>query len=183
MAATAAPAVSAVINGVAVPVTARAGIDVARAIDCVPFRDWCSTMDPALRVHSVEVTDVDYFGPRVGFLKFRADVDFHGVRIPGIVFLRGGAVAILVVVQCEGEKYVVCCRQPRVPCGQSAFLEIPAGMLDGSGKFAGVAAKEVCAFRGVNEECLHIQWWPALIVPPSSKKRRASRSRSQSSST
>lgn len=133
------------INGDAVPVTGRAGIDIARAIDCVPFRDWCSTMDPALRVLGVEVTDVDYFGPRVGFLKFKADVDFHGVRVPGIVFLRGGAVAVLVIVRCEGERFVVCCRQPRVPCGQSAFLEIPAGMLDGSGKFAGVAAKEVRA--------------------------------------
>ena len=135
---------SVTIHGITVPITARMGIDLARAIDCVPFRDWCTSMDPALRVHAIEVTDVDYFGPRVGFLKLKTDVDFNGVRLPGIVFLRGGAVAILVVVRCEGVKYAVCCRQPRVPCGQSAFLEIPAGMLDGSGHFAGVAAKEVC---------------------------------------
>jgi len=37
--------------------------------------------------------------------------------------------------------------QPRVPIGQFQFPEIPAGMLDHSGDFAGVAAKEL------QEEC------------------------------
>ncbi len=44
-------------------------------------------------------------------------------------------------MDCEGEKWVVCTRQPRVPIGRSDYLEIPAGMLDDSGHFAGVAAK------------------------------------------
>jgi ADP-sugar diphosphatase len=33
--------------------------------------------------------------------------------------------------------------QPRIATGQFDFEEIPAGMLDGSGNFAGVAAKEI----------------------------------------
>jgi ADP-sugar diphosphatase len=50
-------------------------------------------------------------------------------------------VAILVILKCEGERWVVCCRQPRIPIGRADYLEIPAGMLDDSGQFAGVAAK------------------------------------------
>lgn len=33
--------------------------------------------------------------------------------------------------------------QPRIPAGSLAFAEIPAGMLDDSGSFAGGAAKEI----------------------------------------
>jgi hypothetical protein len=136
------PSASVTINGKHVPVTgSHASIKLDDVLAAAPFKDWVAAMDPELFVHSVSVTDVDYFGSRVGFIKMRADVEFHGQRVPGIVFLRGGAVAILVVLRCEGERWVVCCRQPRVPVGRSGFLEIPAGMLDGSGHFAGVAAK------------------------------------------
>lgn len=137
------------IHGDTVPVAARAGIDIEQAIAFVPFKDWCSTMDNTLKVCSVEITDIDYFGPRVGFLKFKAEVELNGVRVPGIVFARGGAVAILVVVRSEGKKWALCCKQARVPCGKSAFIEIPAGMMDGSGHFAGVAAKELEEETGV----------------------------------
>jgi ADP-sugar diphosphatase len=41
------------------------------------------------------------------------------------------------------EKYVLLTIQPRVPAGSLAFLEIPAGMVDDSGTFAGAAAKEI----------------------------------------
>jgi ADP-sugar diphosphatase len=161
------------IHGDTVPVAARAGIDIEQAIAFVPFKDWCSTMDNTLKVCSVEITDIDYFGPRVGFLKFKAEVELNGVRVPGIVFARGGAVAILVVIKSEGKKWALCCKQARVPCGKSAFIEIPAGegdpalrfgsshfvpktrlpicagMMDGSGHFAGVAAKELEEETGV----------------------------------
>lgn len=132
------------INGSAVPVTAAGPhIDLARVTSCVPFKDWSSTIDRSLTVKKVHVTDVDYFGSRVGFLKFRAEVQKDGVFIPGIVFMRGGAVSIMPVLQCGGQKFVLCCRQPRAPIGHAAFLEIPAGMLDGDGHFSGVAAKEM----------------------------------------
>jgi hypothetical protein len=145
------PSASVIINGKHVPVTgSHACIKLDDVLAAAPFKDWVAAMDPELLVHSVSVTDVDYFGSRVGFIKMRADVEFHGQRVPGIVFLRGGAVAILVVLRCEGERWVVCCRQPRVPVGRAGFLEIPAGMLDGSGHFAGVAAKvRSCAPSGL----------------------------------
>ncbi|KAL6872148.1 hypothetical protein J3F83DRAFT_733958 [Trichoderma novae-zelandiae] len=41
------------------------------------------------------------------------------------------------------ERYVVLTVQPRVPAGSLSFVELPAGMVDGSGNFKGVAAKEI----------------------------------------
>ena len=142
-------AVSVSINGCGVPVTGAAGVDIARATACVPFKDWVARVHPSLSVSSVHITDVDYFGPRVGFVKFRADVRKDGVALPGVVFMRGGAVAILPVLLCGAERFVVCCRQPRIPIGSADYLEIPAGMLDGEGNFTGVAAKEMREETGI----------------------------------
>ena len=69
--------------------------------------------------------------------------------IPGIVFMRGGAVSILPVLECGDERFVLLVRQPRLAVGFAAFPEIPAGMLDGSGKFSGVAAKELQEETGI----------------------------------
>jgi 8-oxo-dGTP pyrophosphatase MutT (NUDIX family) len=41
------------------------------------------------------------------------------------------------------ERYVVLTVQPRTPAGSLTFVELPAGMVDGSGNFKGVAAKEI----------------------------------------
>jgi ADP-sugar diphosphatase len=43
----------------------------------------------------------------------------------------------------EDEKYVILAVQPRIPAGSLALSELPAGMLDDSGTFAGGAAKEI----------------------------------------
>lgn len=84
------------------------------------------------------------FGPRVGFIKFKADISAKGGGfIPGIVFMRGGAVTILVILRCKGEEFGIITLQPRVPAGKFSFPELPAGMLDGSGNFSGVAVSEL----------------------------------------
>ncbi|KAF2624696.1 hypothetical protein BU25DRAFT_413242 [Macroventuria anomochaeta] len=67
--------------------------------------------------------------------------------IPGAVFLRGGSVAVLIIVQPEDaqgedEKHVILTVQPRIAAGSLAFTEIPAGMLDG-GSLKGAAASEI----------------------------------------
>jgi ADP-sugar diphosphatase len=92
------------------------------------------------------------FGPRVGFMKFKADVKVDGKAPPGIVFMRGGAVAVLVVLKHDSTLYTVLVRQPRVAVGKPNMPEIPAGMLDGEGKFSGVAAKELKEETGVSIE-------------------------------
>jgi ADP-sugar diphosphatase len=65
------------------------------------------------------------------------------IDVPGIVFMRGGAVGVLVILHCEGREYTILTCQARVPVGDSNLPEIPAGMLDGSGNFKGVAAQEL----------------------------------------
>ena len=115
------------------------------AIESKPFQEWKESIEghKGLRVKKVTIQGIDMFGPRVGFVKFKADVELDGQFVPGIVFMRGGAVAILVVLVSGDEEYVVLTKQARVPIGEISYPEIPAGMLDGNGEFAGVAAKEL----------------------------------------
>ena len=151
------------IKGQAVPVTGPEKItkpdgttvDVtALALASGPFKQWVAAMDAkggSMRVKAITIQGVDMFGPRVGFCKFKADVELDGLFVPGIVFMRGGAVAILVVLvnQEDGTEHALLTRQARVPIGWESFPEIPAGMLDGSGNFAGVAAKEMQEETGI----------------------------------
>ncbi|KAL4892199.1 hypothetical protein BDV59DRAFT_180277 [Aspergillus ambiguus] len=131
------------------------------------FKAWLSTLQHSLQrqqlashefhadpyvLRKIQVQSVDYFtGGRLGFVKLRADVsNGSGESLPGSVFLRGGSVGMLLILQpddvplsVEEEKCAVLTIQPRIPAGSLAFAEIPAGMLDDSGSFAGGAAKEI----------------------------------------
>eukprot|EP00960_Hanusia_phi_P004568 132994-Hanusia_phi.AAC.1 len=110
------------------------------------FNDWCREMDEELVVSKVVVQSIDLFGPRIGFIKFKAEAKTKdGKAVPGIVFMRGGAVAMLIVITCKETKkqYSLLTVQPRVPVGRASLYELPAGMLDSSGDFVGVAAKEL----------------------------------------
>ena len=102
-------------------------------------------------VRSIHFQSLDMFGHgKVGFIKFKCDVvDANGKFLPGIIFARGGSVAILTVLACEGEDYAVLTVQPRLATGSFEFAEICAGMLDGEGNFAGVAAKEMKEELGI----------------------------------
>jgi ADP-sugar diphosphatase len=104
----------------------------------------------------------------VGFLKVKADaflvteyaLDEHNSdqrpalpppqRLPGICFLRGHAVTILIALHCPEENgvYGLLVDQPRVPVGQVSLLELPAGMVDSDHhSVAGIAIQEI------QEEC------------------------------
>jgi len=119
----------------------------------VPFTEWVRAVeaDGGLEIRSIEIQSADFFGPRLGFLKFRAEAVSrrYGVRLPGVVLLRGGAVGVLTVLHCAGKLYTLLTEQARVAVGSSAFLEIPAGMLDGSGNLRGVAVKEMEEETGI----------------------------------
>jgi len=77
------------------------------------------------------------------------------VQVPGIVFARGGAVAILLILSCipapgaEPARYTVVTRQPRIPIGLDSFPEIPAGMVDGDSNFKGKAIAELAEETGI----------------------------------
>lgn len=124
-----------------------------------PFAQWLNKLPESFELHSIDVTDVDFFGKdpisgkgRIGFLKFKADITNLSTnkKIPGIVFMRGPAVAILIILICEGVEHAVLVRQPRAPIATNWFPELPAGMLDGLGNFGGVAAKEIAEETGLN---------------------------------
>ncbi|KKK22496.1 NUDIX family hydrolase [Aspergillus rambellii] len=131
------------------------------------FQIWFSTLQRSLsRQHNpshefysdpyvlrkIHVQAIDRFGGgRLGFVKLKADVsNSGGETLPGSVFLRGGSVGMLLLLQpddvlptSEVDKWAILTVQPRIPAGSLAFSEIPAGMLDDSGSFAGGAAKEI----------------------------------------
>eukprot|EP00004_Rigifila_ramosa_P002839 TRINITY_DN128_c0_g1_i1.p1 TRINITY_DN128_c0_g1~~TRINITY_DN128_c0_g1_i1.p1 ORF type:complete len:381 (-),score=93.28 TRINITY_DN128_c0_g1_i1:21-1163(-) len=141
------------IAGKDVPVTLAPGIPLAHAkaaVESRNFTEWVKNLDAKLTVKKIHIAAVDMFGPRVGFIKFNADiVDAQGAMVPGIVFMRGGAVAILPILHCQGTRYTLLTVQARVPIASAAFAEIPAGMLDGNENFAGIAAKEMEEETGI----------------------------------
>lgn len=139
------------------------------------FQKWLNTLKASLdqqkqsdhsfhnnpyKLRGITVQSVDWFGKRLGFVKLKADISNEPVRneedpkknkdaesLPGVVFLRGGSVAVLMIVRpsdSRDERWVIMTEQPRIPAGSLAFMEIPAGMIDdNSGKFAGEAAREI----------------------------------------
>jgi ADP-sugar diphosphatase len=127
-------------------------IDLVESVNAAPFKEWVRTVEknPRMLVEKITIQSVDMFGPRFGFIKFKADVKVDGKAPPGIVFMRGGAVAVLVVLKHGTSNYTVMVRQPRVAVGNPNMPEIPAGMLDGEGRFSGVAAKEMQEETGIS---------------------------------
>ncbi|KAK4103344.1 hypothetical protein N658DRAFT_445976 [Parathielavia hyrcaniae] len=109
-------------------------------------------------LRSITVQSFDLFGlptnSRLGFLKLTSHLaNAAGETLPGAVFLRGPSVAMLVMLipddvprgkeQEEEERYVLLTVQPRIAAGSLAFVELPAGMVDEGGTFAGQAAREI----------------------------------------
>lgn len=108
-------------------------------------------------LRKINIQSVDWFGPvgsKLGFVKLLAEVrnnpdakNPNGETLPGIVFLRGGSVAVLMIVRpkdSRDERWVIMTEQPRIAAGSLSFMEIPAGMIDDNRRtFAGVAAKEI----------------------------------------
>jgi ADP-sugar diphosphatase len=136
-------------RGKPIPVTCANPPDIQLAIGTDLFQNWLAHLDPSLDLQAVEVQSLDKFGSsRVGFLKISTTTIRNGVKIPGIVLLRGSAVAVLLILTDEStkEQWTILTEQPRVPTGK-LLLEIPAGMSDGSGNLRGVAIQEL------QEEC------------------------------
>jgi len=136
-----------------------------------PFSSWLSKLQHSLSLQSsspghpfhgeeyslksITIQSVDFFGygdkKRIGFIKILTSVkNPKGESIPGSVFLRGGSVTILLIIEPEGaknERWAVLTVQPRIPAGSLEMVELPAGMIDDAGTFAGAAANEI------EEEC------------------------------
>jgi len=87
------------------------------------------------------------FGKILGFATMMLDCNLKGtdIRLPGFVFLRGKAVAIMVVIN---KTLLALTYQFRVPIGRY-LTESVAGMVDEEGNFFGVAAKELEEEMGI----------------------------------
>ncbi|KAF2419880.1 NUDIX family hydrolase [Tothia fuscella] len=130
------------------------------------FQRWLSTLNSSLArqkysdhafhehpyiLRKITIQSIDWFGPpgsKLGFVKLKAEVKSDPIgMLPGVVFLRGGSVAVLMIVRprdARDERWVIMTEQPRIPAGSLSFMEIPAGMMDDTTRtFAGVAAKEI----------------------------------------
>ncbi|XP_038679323.1 nudix hydrolase 14, chloroplastic [Tripterygium wilfordii] len=146
-----------------VQITAAPGVSDSEfriAIGSSLFNKWLNNLQSetgilangTMLLHRVLIQGVDMFGRRVGFLKFKADIidKETGNKVPGIVFARGPAVAVLILLQSEGETFAVLTEQARVPTGK-VVLELPAGMLDDENNdIVGTAVREVEEETGIN---------------------------------
>ena len=119
--------------------------DVQLVANSKQFNDWLSKMDSRFTIKKIDVQAADKrFDGGLLFAKIKAKVvDENGDFVPGSVFLRGDAVAMLVILNDGENKWAVLTCQQRFPVGVYKSVEIPAGMMDDHGDFAGTAAREI----------------------------------------
>jgi len=110
------------------------------------YREWLEASQKKFVVTKVYFSSVDFLrkGRQPLFIKLTATATLpDGRPVHGIVLVRGNAVGILVVLRCEGKKYLLLVRQPRFAISEQASLEIPAGILDWTGDYRKVALSEL----------------------------------------
>ncbi|KAK0733815.1 hypothetical protein B0T26DRAFT_634233 [Lasiosphaeria miniovina] len=185
-----------------VPVTLPDRLSQEQVLNFYPFASWISTLKNSLALQtntpshpfhsdpyflrSVTVQAFDLFGQRVGFLKLTSDVsNGAGEKLSGAVFLRGPSVAMLVVLVPDDapagsdERYVLLTVQPRVAAGSLGFVEIPAGMVDEAGSFAGTAAKEMYEELGLEIAASELTNLSELAALPSDDGAGAAETKTQ----
>ena len=103
--------------------------------------------DQKISATEIQVDDVDMFGPRFGFGKFKVVTKPF---VPSIVFHRSPSVCVLFLVKSGGETYGLLTVQTRIPSGYRYLPELLAGMKDSNtGECRLIAAKEVEEEAGI----------------------------------
>jgi ADP-sugar diphosphatase len=154
-----------------VNVTLPSDLSSEQLLSFRPFNQWLDSLakslslqqqathpfnDEPYKLRDIEVQSVDFFSEsRLGFVKLRATVqNDNGEKLPGSVFMRGGSVAMLILLSAENmpqaQVYALLTIQPRIAAGSMGFVELPAGMIDNSGTFSGAAAKEIKEETGLD---------------------------------
>ncbi|CAL1148561.1 unnamed protein product [Cladocopium goreaui] len=139
-----------------------------QALSFVPFQDWLRKLQrhrDSFRLQRVTVQSVDMFGKKVGFVKLKSEVyDRDGDPLAGICFLRGGSVAVLVILESEsGKEYCLQVRIDNVCTVQPQYMALPAGMLDGNGDFGGAMAREMEEETGIRCDAKNLLDMTALV--------------------
>ena len=65
----------------------------------------------------------------------------------------------------ETDKHVILTLQPRIPAGSLSLAELPAGMIDDSGTFAGAAAKEIMQETGLEVRADELMDMTKIAIP------------------
>jgi ADP-sugar diphosphatase len=109
------------------------------------LNDWLKRVQLKYDVSELHIQSVDFKGGNAPlFIKLNAIATTQaGDWALGICLLRGDAVAVLPVLRCEGQNYLLLIRQSRLAVADDALLEIPAGMLDLETNPKAVAVKEM----------------------------------------
>jgi ADP-sugar diphosphatase len=149
----------------AIPVTVADGhdLDEKKLLAFPAFENWLEALkknlavqktpgatfekDPwrltGVNIHSVTV----FANGKIGFMTIEALLKKSDTNLDRVIFLRGGSVAVLMILRpkdSRNERYVILTEQPRIGACSTAFLEIPAGMLDDqSGDVKGKAIQEI----------------------------------------
>ncbi|KAG7009403.1 nudix hydrolase 14, chloroplastic [Physcia stellaris] len=177
-----------------VPVRLTQDLQKDQLLSFPAFKNWLSTLQHSLslqnnenhtfnaapyKLRKIDIQSVDFFGGgRIGFIKLMSEVsNDQGEKLPGSVFLRGGSVGMLLILQpddtpedSETDKQVILTLQPRIPAGSLSLAELPAGMLDDSGTFAGGAAKEIEEETGLKIPENELTDLTSLAIPSGSDK-------------
>jgi ADP-sugar diphosphatase len=126
--------------------------------------EWLGRIQLKYNVSEVLIQSVDFKGGDVPlFIKLNATATtLAGDRALGICLLRGNAVAILPVLRCEGQNYLLLIRQSRFPVADDSLLEIPAGMLDLESNPKAVAVKEM--FEETGFEITEDELWDLNVA-------------------
>ncbi|KAK6505838.1 hypothetical protein TWF481_007729 [Arthrobotrys musiformis] len=148
-----------IYNSVKVEIPPHISLTQPELIEFPAFKSWISRLTSSLRADNnpdgyslrhIAVTNVVRFGStKIGFLMLDAVVrDAEDkVSLPGAVLLRGPSVGILALLHPantpKNNLYAILTLQPRIAGATTSMAEIPAGMLDDHGSFAGAAAKEL----------------------------------------
>jgi ADP-sugar diphosphatase len=118
------------------------------------FRKWIDNFDTStIGLTEITITDVDFFGPKLGFIKFTGnavDKQTNKKLASNIAFVRGGSIAVLIVVTIDEDplnKKIILCRQLRFPVG-GYLTEACAGMLD-DGEVMGAVFNELKEEAGI----------------------------------
>jgi ADP-sugar diphosphatase len=142
------------------------GLTKEKVLGFTAFQNWIGTLEASLQrqhytTHTfkddpyylrwIKIQAFDEFKikgiKRVYFIKLFAEVtNDKNEFLPGVVFLRGGSVAVLMIVRPTDaplERYVIMTEQARIAAGSLSFMEIPAGMLDDERNIKLAALREI----------------------------------------
>jgi hypothetical protein len=148
-----------------IPVTVADGHDLNEKtlLGFPAFKNWLDALKKNLEVQTtpghtfekdpwrltgVMIYNVTVFDDgKIGFMTIEALMKKNDKSLNRVIFLRGGSVAVLMILRpkdARNERYVILTEQPRIGACSTAFLEIPAGMLDDkSGDVIGKAMQEI----------------------------------------